>query len=268
VTATTTIDSNVVTSSPALVTWGAGSDVTFMSLNQSPKGAIQGQTVNLIASLTDVSQNPATVLSGQTINFSVGSQHCTGATNAQGIATCEITAGGTGTETLSASFAGTGSLVASSASDGFNVVTNPATPTPTATATATATPTATPTPVVGKLKISPTTLNFGDVDVGSNKVKDLKITNAGKVKKKKVPLPVLIEMESGATNPFSVTQSCDDDDLGPKSKGVKAGSCEVAVTFAPTAAMKYKGTLTIDTNLETKPDRTVKLEGTGKEPKK
>ena len=112
------------------------------------------------------------------------------------------------------------------------------------------------------------TLNFGDVDVGSNKIKSVKVINAGKVKKKKVPLPILIEMESGATNPFTVTQACDDDDLGPKSKGVKPGSCEVSVTFMPTAAMKYKGTLTIDTNLESKPDRTVKLEGAGKAPKK
>ncbi|MGA6973834.1 MAG: hypothetical protein WBY93_19560, partial [Candidatus Binatus sp.] len=110
--------------------------------------------------------------------------------------------------------------------------------------------------------------NFGDVEVGSNKTKDVKVTNAGKVKKKKVPLPVLIEMENGVMSPFTITQVCDDDDLPPKSKGVKAGSCEVGVTFAPTAAMKYKGTLTIDTNLETKSDRTVKLEGTGKEPKK
>ncbi len=109
---------------------------------------------------------------------------------------------------------------------------------------------------------------FGDVDVGSNKIKSVKVINAGKVKKKKVPLPILIEMEAGATNPFTVTQACDDDDLGPKSKGVAAGSCEVSVTFMPTAAMKYKGTLTIDTNLESKPDRTVKLEGAGKAPKK
>ncbi len=73
----------------------------------------------------------------------------------------------------------------------------------------------------------------------------MKVINAGKVKKKKVPLPILIEMENGVTSPFSITQTCDDDDLGPKSKGVKAGSCEVGVTFAPTAAMKYKGTLMI-----------------------
>ncbi len=55
--ASTTIGGNVVSSTPATVTWGAGLNVTFMSINQSPKGAIEGQTVNLIASLTDVSQN-------------------------------------------------------------------------------------------------------------------------------------------------------------------------------------------------------------------
>jgi hypothetical protein len=88
------------------------------------------------------------------------------------------------------------------------------------------------------------------------------------VKKKKTPLPILIEMESGVTSPFSITQTCDDDDLGPKSKGVPPGSCEVSVTFTPTAAMKYKGKLTIDTNLESDDDKSVTLEGTGKEPKK
>ena len=111
-------------------------------------------------------------------------------------------------------------------------------------------------------------MNFGSVDIGASPIKSVKIINAGKVKKKKVPLPILIEMESGASNPFTVTQDCDDKDLGPKSKGVAAGSCEVSVEFAPTAAMKYSGTLVIDTNLEPMPDRSVKLEGSGKEPKK
>jgi len=40
------------------------------------------------------------------------------------------------------------------------------------------------------------------------------------------------------------------------------------VTFAPTAAMKYSGTLMIIDNLEPTFERSVKLEGTGKEPKK
>ena len=76
------------------MTWGPGSDTTFVSLNQSPKGGVPGQMVNLIASLTDVSQNPATALSGETIDFSAGGQNCNAPTNAQGIATCQITASG------------------------------------------------------------------------------------------------------------------------------------------------------------------------------
>ncbi|MGA6974416.1 MAG: Ig-like domain-containing protein, partial [Candidatus Binatus sp.] len=185
ITASTTVSGTVLVSNQAVVTWAAGSDTTFVSINQSPKGAVPGQMVNLIASLTDVSQNPATAVSGQTIDFSVGGQNCNGPTNAQGIATCQLTASGAGMETLTASFAGTGDLLASNASAGFNVLVTAATPT--ATATRTATPTATPTPVIGKLKVSPKTINFGDVEVGSNKTKDVKVTNAGKVKKKKVP---------------------------------------------------------------------------------
>jgi len=104
--------------------------------------------------------------------------------------------------------------------------------------------------------------------VGSSDTREVKITNAGKVKKKHVPLPILIEMESGVTSPFSITQDCDDDDLGPKSKRVPPGSCKVAVEFAPTAAIKYKGRLIINDNLEPTPEKSVKLEGTGKEPKK
>jgi hypothetical protein len=272
ITASANVSGTTLTSNEAVVTWGAGSDTTFVSLNQSPQGAVPGQMVNLIASLTDVSQKPATALSGQTIDFSVGGQNCNGPTNAQGIATCQVTVSGAGMETLTASFAGTGDLLASNASTGFNVFVTTATPTATATATATATrtatPTATPTPVVGKLKVSPKRLDFGDVEVGSNKTKDVKVINAGTVKKKKVPLPILIEMENGVTSPFSVTQACDDDDLPPKSKGVKPGSCEVGVTFAPTAAMKYSGTLMIIDNLEPTFERSVKLEGIGKEPKK
>ena len=74
-------------------------------------------------------------------------------------------------------------------------------------------------------------------------------------------------MESNVTSPFSITQDCDDDDLRPKSKGVPPGNSEVAVEFAPTAAIKYKDTLIINNNLERTPEKSVKLEGTGKEPK-
>jgi hypothetical protein len=131
-------------------------------------------------------------------------------------------------------------------------------------------------PVAGKLKVSPKALNFGDVEVNDSKVKTVTITNEGKVttKKKKgkttttTPPNIFIEMESGVTSPFSISQACNDDSLGPKSKGVKAGTCKVSVTFTPTAAIKYLGTMQIQDNLEPSFGQAVKLEGSGKAAKK
>jgi hypothetical protein len=103
--------------------------------------------------------------------------------------------------------------------------------------------------------------------VGSSKVKTVKITNRGKITKKKHPVPILIESESGAASPFSISQACDDDDLGPRSKGVKPGTCEVSVTFTPTQDTKYEGTLMIKDNLEPGFGQSVALKGAGKTPK-
>ena len=105
------------------------------------------------------------------------------------------------------------------------------------------------------------------MDTDATKTKTVTITNAGKVTKKKTPLPILIEMESGVASPFSITQDCDDEDLGPKAKHVAPGSCEVSVMFAPTAAIEYNGTLVIQDNLEPNLENTVKLKGKGKTPK-
>ena len=269
ITASAPLGTASLNSNSAVVTWGPGTDVTFLTLNASPSSAPASQLVTVTANLTDVSATPAVVVPGETVNFTIGGAGCGATTDSNGNATCQITPSGSGLMTLAANFPGAGQYNPSSDAKGFTVVVaTPPTATPTATATRTATPTATPTPVVGKIKISPKTLNFGDVAIGASPVKSVKIVNAGKVKKKKVPLPVLIEMESGVASPFSLSQQCDDDDLGPKAKHVAPGSCEVSVKFTPTAAMKYKGTLVIDTNLESKPDRSVKLEGTGKAPKK
>jgi len=112
-------------SNPAQVTWTAGQDVTFLTLNPSPKAGVPGQLVTVVASLSDVSQNPAIALSGQMVNFKLGGAQCSGATNSSGIASCSLTPGGSGIETLSASFTGTTTLVGSNASTGFSVVTPP-----------------------------------------------------------------------------------------------------------------------------------------------
>ena len=120
--ASATVNNGSVGSNLAQVTWEPGQDSTNLSLNPSPKSAISGHPVTLIAALSDLSQSPPTVISGQTVNFTLGSGSCSATTNLKGIASCSITPSGSGAETLSASFAGSSSVVASNASTGFTVV--------------------------------------------------------------------------------------------------------------------------------------------------
>jgi hypothetical protein len=140
--ASATISNSSVVSNNSVVTWGSGTDVTFLTLNQSPSGGTTGQATTLIANLTDVSTNPPTALSGQQVNFSLGGANCGGQTDSNGNASCQATPGGTGSITLSANFAGTSQYNASSDSRGFDVLA----PTPTPTVAQTATPSPTPSP--------------------------------------------------------------------------------------------------------------------------
>ena len=99
-----------VNSNQAVVTWGPGSDVTFLTLNGSPTGALPGASVNLTANLTDLSVNPIAPLVGQTVGFSLGGSNCSIATDSNGNAACQVTPGGSGTMTLTGTFAGTGAV--------------------------------------------------------------------------------------------------------------------------------------------------------------
>ncbi len=147
--ATATLNGAAVASNTSVVTWGAGTDVTFLTLNQSPTGATTGQQVNLTANLTDVSLTPTAEISGQQVSFKLGGANCSGTTDSNGNAGCQVTASGTGTMTLSADFAGTLQYNPSSDSKSFNVLAptpTPAPPTPTPTPTPVPTPTPTPVP--------------------------------------------------------------------------------------------------------------------------
>jgi Cep192 domain 4 len=192
--------------------------------------------------LTDSSQTPATALSGQEVDFAIGNATCSATTNSSGIATCSLTPGSYGMETLSADFPGTRQYVASSATSAFNVVQ--------------------PT-VTGKLKISPKRLNFGTVAVNSSKTRTVKITNAGKITKKKTASPIIINYQTATPGAFQVTDDCSAT-LDPKAKHEKPGTCTVTVTFTPSSAQKYSGTLTILDNLEPNLYQTVTMIGTGK----
>jgi Pro-kumamolisin, activation domain/Bacterial Ig-like domain (group 1) len=155
VTASAPVTGGSVVSNTVYVTWGAGTDVTFITLNQSPTSGTTGQAVTLAANLTDVSLTPTAAVSGHPVNFTLGSANCAGTTDSNGNATCQVTPTGTGMMTISASFAGVaGQYNPSSDSKGFNVLgptptpapTSTPAPTPTPTGVPTFTPTATPTP--------------------------------------------------------------------------------------------------------------------------
>jgi hypothetical protein len=110
--------------------------------------------------------------------------------------------------------------------------------------------------VLVKLKISPASLNFGTVTVGSSKgPKNITVSNP-KGSKKKPGLTVVMEGLSGGGSPFTVTNGCDAP-LAPAAK------CTIGVTFKPTAAQPYNATLTIIDNAEHEP-QPVKLKGKGK----
>jgi hypothetical protein len=236
------VGSNGYTSNSATVTYVPGMHATFLTLNLTPATAPSRQSFGLKANLTDRTANPPTPISGQTVNFSLNGNDCGGTTDANGNVTCNVTPGSDGLMTLTANFAGAGEFLASHDSKDVNVI------------ALMPTPTATPTPEPGKLKITPSHIKFGSVDVGSNKTKPIKIINAGKTTKKKMAEPIVIEMEQVSTtanpSPFTVTQCAPDDQLDPKSKGQSAGSCTAMVTFAPTAAGKFSGTLDIFDNVD------------------
>jgi hypothetical protein len=57
-TATLTVGATALTSNQSVVTWGAGIDVTFLTLNSSPTTASANIPATLVANLTDASANP------------------------------------------------------------------------------------------------------------------------------------------------------------------------------------------------------------------
>ena len=119
--ATATVNGTTLTSNMVPVTWTAGKDVTYLSLNTSPQGGTINQTVNLVASLSDVSASPATGISGQTVTLTLGTASCTAITNTAGIATCALTPSQAGDAALTAKFSGNGTLAASTESVNFHV---------------------------------------------------------------------------------------------------------------------------------------------------
>lgn len=104
------------------VTWIAGKHSTSLSLNTSASGGIAGASATLTAALVDISVEPAAAIAGATVQFALGSLHCSGVTNASGIASCAVTPPSAGALTMSATYAGSALYLPASAAQSFNVV--------------------------------------------------------------------------------------------------------------------------------------------------
>ncbi len=76
--ASATVSGSPVTSNSSVVTWGGGTDVTFLTLNQSPTVGTAGQPVNLSANLTDVSVTPVGCARGSGSGTLVGERELFG----------------------------------------------------------------------------------------------------------------------------------------------------------------------------------------------
>ncbi len=244
ITATTTIAASPVSSNSSVITWGPGSDVTFLSLNPSPTSGTSNQSVNLVASLSDTSVSPAVPLAGQSISFMLGGSSCGGTTNASGLATCTTSAGSAGTKTLSASFAGTSQYVASNAAVAFNVVAP-------ATASPTPTPTATPTPSGASIEVSPADLVFPPRAGNRGKAtRKFKITNIGTSEL----IGYVMPLEDTA---FFVRKNGGSFSLAP------GRSREVTVLFKPPQTGNFTSNVLIVSNDPLHPQLTVTLSGIG-----
>jgi kumamolisin len=112
----------LLTSSPAKVTWTNGLHATVLDLNLGPTGGVAGTRTTLSATLIDVSVTPSTAIAGAAVQLSVGSQSCSGVTNASGAASCSFILTTVGNFTFTASYAGSGAFSPASASTGFSVV--------------------------------------------------------------------------------------------------------------------------------------------------
>jgi len=144
VTATATTGSNTqLQSNSVKLTWAAGRDLTFMTLNLSPQAAQANVPVTITVSLSDVTESPISAVSGQSITVKLGTSTCTAITNSTGTASCSVTPMQIGAAVLSASFAGTTQLTPAAVTAAFNVSV-PLTPAPTVT-----------------LRVNPTTIAAG-----------------------------------------------------------------------------------------------------------
>jgi len=120
ITASATVGSIALSSTPVQLTWSAGAHTTFLNLNRTPTSAMADHPVLLTANLSDASADPYAPIAGATIAFGVDGQTCSGATDASGNASCVVTVPDVGVFTLSVSYAGSAGALAAEASELFS----------------------------------------------------------------------------------------------------------------------------------------------------
>ena len=247
--------------STATVTSTATASATTTTTSTATATATATGTPTLSATATSTATRTATsTATPTTTSTATATPTATGTPTATQTATSTTTATRTATATATATPTATATATTTSTSTQTATSTDTATPTATATATSTATqtatPTPTPTPVPVRLKISPASLNFGTVRVGSHKGPKTVTVSNPKGSKNRPGFTVLMQGVSRAGDLFSTMNGCN----GPLPAG---GTCKVAVMFAPTATGPFNATLTIIDNAQNAP-QSVKLKGKGK----
>jgi hypothetical protein len=124
VTASTVVGASTITSPPVVVDWLAGRDVTALSLNASRDGGPVGQPATVTASLIDlagvtVSKSTPQPVTGAPVTLTVGGQSCSAHTDANGIASCQLTPESAGLLPVTAGYAGDAGHTPAAASSEF-----------------------------------------------------------------------------------------------------------------------------------------------------
>jgi hypothetical protein len=100
------------------VNWEAGKHTTGLTLNGNASAAGSG-SVNVSATLLDLSVTPFAPIAGANIQFALGGQGCSQTTDAGGTASCLLSPVILSRCTLTADYAGDGSHLPASASSAF-----------------------------------------------------------------------------------------------------------------------------------------------------
>ncbi len=243
------------TASPtATATATASATDTATSTATSTTIATQSATATLTATASATPSATATRTATATAT-STPTSTATASATPTGTATATQTATATSTATSTATPTATPSVTQTATSTMTATITQTATPTASATQTATPTPTPTPTPVPDRLKVTPSSKNFGKVKVGRAESATLTLVNQAK---KGVPItfghPMAMIPASGPE--FSTVSTTCAAQLMPRMK------CKLTVEFRPMSTGPVSSTLTILDNAANA-NQVVPLSGTG-----